>query len=59
MRRQGVGRALLAAAEAWARAMGHSEIGSDALLDNVVSHRAHVASGYAEVVRLVVFRKAL
>jgi aminoglycoside 6'-N-acetyltransferase I len=59
VRRQGVGRALLAAAEDWARAKGYREIGSDALLDNIVSHEAHVRSGYAEVVRLVVFRKAL
>jgi aminoglycoside 6'-N-acetyltransferase I len=59
VRRKGVGRALLAAAESWARAEGYSEIGSDALLDNVVSHQAHVRSGYAEVERLVVFRKAL
>jgi aminoglycoside 6'-N-acetyltransferase I len=59
VRRQGVGRALLAAAEDWARARGHTEIGSDALLDNVVSHEAHMRSGYAEVVRIVVFRKAL
>jgi aminoglycoside 6'-N-acetyltransferase I len=59
VRRQGVGRALLAAAEDWARAQGYSEIGSDALLDNIVSHKAHVRSGYAEVERLVVFRKSL
>jgi aminoglycoside 6'-N-acetyltransferase I len=59
MRRHGVGRALLAAAEEWARARGRSEIGSDALLDNVVSHGAHLGSGYTEVERLVVFRKTL
>jgi aminoglycoside 6'-N-acetyltransferase I len=59
MRQQGVGRALLAAAEDWARSRGYAEMGSDALIDNVVSHRAHVRSGYAEVERLVVFRKAL
>jgi len=59
VRRQGVGRALLSAAEAWARAEGYSEIGSDAVIDNVVSHQAHARSGYEEVVRLVVFRKAL
>jgi aminoglycoside 6'-N-acetyltransferase I len=59
VRRTGVGRALLAAAESWARGEGYSEIGSDALLDNLVSHKAHVRSGYAEVERLVVFRKAL
>jgi aminoglycoside 6'-N-acetyltransferase I len=59
VRRHGVGRALLAAAEDWARSRGHVEIGSDALLDNVVSHRAHVGSGYEEVERIVVFRKTL
>ncbi len=59
VRRRGVGRALLAAAEDWARASGHTEIGSDALLHNVVSHQAHTASGYQEVERIVVFRKRL
>jgi aminoglycoside 6'-N-acetyltransferase I len=58
-RRHGVGRALLAAAEDWARSSGYREIGSDALLDNVVSHQAHRASGYDEVVRIVTFRKTL
>jgi len=55
----GWGRALLNAAEEWARSRGYSEMGSDALLDNVVSHRAHVASGYDEVDRVVQFRKVL
>ncbi len=59
VRRQGVGRALLAAVDEWARASGHTEIASDALLDNVVSHEAHKRSGYEEVERLVVFRKDL
>ena len=58
-RRQGVGRALLAAAEDWARSRGRTEMGSDALLDNVRSHEAHRRSGYEEVERLVVFRKEL
>jgi aminoglycoside 6'-N-acetyltransferase I len=58
-RRQGVGRALLRAAEDWARARGHTEIASDALLENVVSYEAHKRSGYEEVVRLVTFRKEL
>jgi aminoglycoside 6'-N-acetyltransferase I len=57
MRRQGVGRALLAEAEAWARAAGYREIASDALLDNAVSHRAHERAGYGEVDRVVLFRK--
>ena len=59
MRRQGVGRALVAAAEAWARAAGYCEIASDALLDNPVSHRAHERMGYEEVGRVVQFRKSL
>lgn len=59
VRRRGWGRDLLAAAEDWARAQGYSEMASDALIDNVVSHQAHEAAGYAEVERLVVFRKEL
>jgi len=59
VRRAGYGRALLAAAEEWARARGYTEMASDALLDNVVSHRAHEASGYQEVERAVRFRKPL
>jgi aminoglycoside 6'-N-acetyltransferase I len=59
LRRKGNGRALLGAAEDWARAQGYREMASDALLDNVTSHRAHQASGYAEVERLVTFRKTL
>ena len=59
MRRQGVGRALLKAAEDWSRSMGWKEMGSDALLDNTVSHHAHGRCGYAEVERLVTFRKTL
>ena len=59
MRLKGAGRAMLMAAETWARERGRTEMASDALLDNDASHRAHVASGYAEVERLVLFRKAL
>ena len=58
-RRSGHGRRLLEAAEAWARDMGYSEMGSDALIDNVVSHEAHRRSGYAEVERVVMFRKSI
>src|SRR5438552_992069 len=36
-RRAGVGRALIAAAENWARALGCSEMASDTQLDNVAS----------------------
>jgi len=59
MRRTGVGRGLLAAAEDWARARGYSEMASDSLLDNDVSHRAHEGAGYIEVERSVKYRKPL
>jgi aminoglycoside 6'-N-acetyltransferase I len=58
-RRRGVGRALVDAAEAWARAQGCTEFGSDALLDNDVSAAAHFALGFAETVQLRCFRKQL
>lgn len=59
LRGTGVGGALLAAAEQWAREHGYSELASDALIDNQVSHAAHRALGFDEVVRTVHFRKAL
>jgi aminoglycoside 6'-N-acetyltransferase I len=59
VRREGCGRALLEAAEEWARSVGYTEMGSDALLDNTLSHLAHQRSGYEEVERLVMFRKSL
>ena len=59
LRRQGYGRALLDAAEDWARQQGYREMASDALLDNEASHRAHEAAGYDEVERIVTFRKLL
>ena len=59
MRRTGIGRALLAAAEEWARGRGYTEMASDALLDNTISHRAHEGAGYIEVERAVRYRKSL
>ena len=59
VRRAGYGRALLRAAEGWAREQGYHEMASDALLDNDVSHAAHRHSGYEEVGRVVQFRKLL
>lgn len=59
VRRSGYGRALLEAADAWARGRGYSEMASDALLDNTVSHEAHIRSGFSEVERVVQFRKSL
>jgi len=39
--------------------MPYSEIASDALIENTVSHAAHRSCGYEEVERLVMFRKSL
>jgi aminoglycoside 6'-N-acetyltransferase I len=59
VRRSGYGRALLEAAESWARSRGYYEIASDALIDNTVSYAAHIRSGYSEVERIVQFRKVI
>jgi aminoglycoside 6'-N-acetyltransferase I len=56
-RRKGVGRALIAAAEQWARAQGCTEFGSDALIDNDVSAAAHRALGFEETAQIRCFRK--
>jgi aminoglycoside 6'-N-acetyltransferase I len=58
-RRQGVGRALLAAAEEWARAQGCTEFASDTLVDNEVSAAAHQALGFEEVEVIRCFKKDL
>jgi aminoglycoside 6'-N-acetyltransferase I len=58
-RGRGVGRALMAAAEAWARERGYAELASDAVIDNLPSLRAHVALGFVEVERAIHFRKDL
>jgi aminoglycoside 6'-N-acetyltransferase I len=59
VRRQGVGRGLVRAAEAWARSRGCRQMASDAALWNEVSHQAHGALGYQEAARLVLFKKDL
>jgi aminoglycoside 6'-N-acetyltransferase I len=58
-RGQGIGRALVAAAEDWARAQGCREMASDTWLDNEGSQRAHAALGFEVVDRCVHFRKPL
>jgi aminoglycoside 6'-N-acetyltransferase I len=58
-RRSGVASALLRAVERWARDLGFTELGSNALINNTQSHGWHRESGFAEVERLVVFRKPL
>jgi len=59
VRREGFGRALLEAAEHWAVEQGYSEMASDALLENHVSHEAHKRNGYVEVDRVITYRKPL
>lgn len=58
-RKTGVARALADAVADWGRAKGCTEFASNALLDNVDSHRFHAAIGFAETERLVYFRKRL
>ena len=59
VRRQGIGRALVEAAESWARSKGCRQMASDAELWNEVSHRAHGALGYQKTGRLMLFKKDL
>ncbi|MEW6125474.1 MAG: aminoglycoside 6'-N-acetyltransferase [Acidobacteriota bacterium] len=59
VRRQGVGRALVEAAENWAIAQGCTEMASDTEIDNLLSQKAHAQIGYAEVERIVCFKKDL
>ena len=59
VRKSGYGRQLLQAAEDWARQRGRTEMASDALLDNDVSHAAHRRSGYEEVNRVINYRTRL
>jgi aminoglycoside 6'-N-acetyltransferase I len=59
VRRRGVGRLLVEAAEGWARSKGCRQMASDAELWNALSHEAHKALGYEETARLVLFKKDL
>lgn len=58
-RRQGVGAALVRAAEDWGRAQGCTEFASDAELDNEISAAAHKALGFDETAQIRCFRKDL
>ena len=58
-RRQRLGAHLMAHIETFLVARGFREIGSDALIDNRVSHAAHLGWGFSETERVVYFRKAL
>jgi aminoglycoside 6'-N-acetyltransferase I len=58
-RKQGVGAALVHAAEEWARGLGCVEMASDTWIDAEGAQRAHAAVGYEEVDRCVHYRKTL
>jgi aminoglycoside 6'-N-acetyltransferase I len=58
-RRQELGAQLMAHIEAFLITRGFREIGSDALIDNCVSHAAHRAWGFSETERVIYFRKPL
>ncbi|HEY6327462.1 MAG TPA: GNAT family N-acetyltransferase [Candidatus Cybelea sp.] len=58
-RGKGVGRALMDAAEAWARAHGFTELASDTEPWNDRSIAAHARCGFRETERLVKFCKTL
>ena len=58
-RGHGVGRALMQAAEDWARSHGFVELASDTEPWNEVSLAAHARFGFQETERLVKFRKVL
>ena len=58
-RRQGVGLRLIEYAEAFLAERGFRELGSDALLDNRISHASHLAWGFSETERVVYFRKII
>ena len=58
-RKLGVGRALMRAAEEWARAQGCREMASDTWIDHEDSQHAHEALGFEVVDRCVHYRKAL
>jgi aminoglycoside 6'-N-acetyltransferase I len=58
-RNKGIGRALMRAAEDWARGQGCVEMASDTWIDNIGSQRAHEAMDFEVVDRCVHFRKQL
>lgn len=58
-RGRGVGRALVSAAEEWARAQGCKELASDTQPDNDGSAAAHRALGFTDVGLVRCFRKDL
>ena len=58
-RGQGIARALLSAAQAWAKDMGCQEFASDCELENAESLKFHLACGFQEANRIICFVKEL
>lgn len=58
-RGMGVGRLLVAAAETWGRALGATEMASDAAPENELSAKAHKALGFKDVGLVRCFAKHL
>jgi len=58
-RRMGVGRALLARCEAWAREAGCPMFASDCELGNEGGAAFHMGAGFSEVRRIICFAKPL
>jgi aminoglycoside 6'-N-acetyltransferase I len=59
VRRQGIGTRLIRHVAASAASRGFREMGSDAEIENRVSHAAHLRWGFAETERVVYFRMDL
>lgn len=58
-RRTRIASQLVDAVTDWVRAMGCTELASDAAIDNTQSHQMHNALGFEETQRVVYFRKRL
>ena len=58
-RRRGIARALISGVASWAVEQGCSELASDALIQNLVSHAVFRALGFEETERVVYFRRLL
>jgi len=58
-RRKGIGAALVGEVMKWAEYKGVKELGSDALIDNEVSHRFHKSTGFVETEKVVYFKKSI
>lgn len=56
---RGYGKALMTAAEEWAKKLGYKELASDAEIDNLKSIEIHNKLGFMETERIVCFLKKL